>query len=270
MLLALLTALALSAPAAAQGEAAGCLPESTVGDLRGVVVAMGDAPPPPAPPTLREALSTALAAVSPDTAAVLGAIASASVSQRQAVLADAALMKQIAALKGAPGVLAMSSLLEGSQRWVNPPSNDFFAHFIDRGGTAALGNAASMNCWESILYAAFLSGDIDGAWIRAFYRNVMASADPNGTVWSQLGFVKTLPRYTAAGPAAAGTAVPRPGQLLFWYEPGGAWPDPSPVAISLGGDQAISLWNQPSNNNRVQRIRVSELPGAVFVGDAPW
>jgi hypothetical protein len=38
----------------------------------------------------------------------------------------------------------------------------------------------------------------------------------------------------------------------------------------LGGDQAISLWNQPNNDMAVQRIRVTDLSGTVYVGDAPW
>jgi hypothetical protein len=42
------------------------------------------------------------------------------------------------------------------------------------------------------------------------------------------------------------------------------------VAVSLGGDQAISLWNQPNSIASVQRIQVTALPGTIHVGDPPW
>ena len=154
----------------------------------------------------------------------------------------------------------MTSLLEGSQNWVNPPSNDFFSYFFVTMGTGTLPNAASMNCWESILYGAYLSGQIDQPWIRNFYLNALSSADPNAAIWAALGWSAALPVYDAIHPPTA-------GQLLFYHTGG---PIPGHVALSLGGDQAFSLWNQPNNNKHAQRIGVTQLSGTVHVGNPPW
>jgi hypothetical protein len=170
-----------------------------------------------------------------------------------------------------------SSLLEGSQKWKNPPANDFFTFFVTNSGNGPLPNTATMNCWESIMYAAFLARQVTAAWIKTFYDTAVAAPDPNAMIWTQLRFSTALPTYAA--PATAGTQggvgatgtgstrTPSAGQLLF-YHSGGAVP--GHVAVSLGGDQAISLWNQPNNVDAVQRIRVTDLAGTVYVGDPPW
>jgi hypothetical protein len=59
----------------------------------------------------------------------------------------------------------------------------------------------------------------------------------------------------------------RSGQLLFYHDGGAV---PGHVAVSLGGDRAISLWNQPNHVDAVQRIRATDLPGTIYVGDPPW
>ena len=95
-------------------------------------------------------------------------------------------------------------------------------------------------------------------------------------IWQQLGFSTSLPTYAAPSTSGTGggvgagsgtTRTPSVGQLLF-YHTGGAVP--GHVAVSLGGDQAISLWNQPNNVDAVQRIRVTDLAGTVYVGNPPW
>jgi hypothetical protein len=60
---------------------------------------------------------------------------------------------------------------------------------------------------------------------------------------------------------------PTVGQLLFYQTAG---PVPGHVALSLGGDEAISLWNQPHNDHHAQRIHVTDLAGTVHVGNPPW
>jgi hypothetical protein len=154
---------------------------------------------------------------------------------------------------------AMSSLLEGAQSWKNPASNDFYTYFVTTRGTGRLPSTATMNCWEMILYSSYMVGQIDQPWIERFYTEAFADPDPNLWIWRRLGWNSGLPRYPAT--------TPRAGQLLF-YQTGGA--HPGHVALALGGDQAISLWNQPNGSLATQRIRVDELSGVVTIADAPW
>jgi Domain of unknown function (DUF4157) len=192
---------------------------------------------------------------------IIAAIHAAPVAERQAALADAPLRQLLRnRLDRADCLAVMTSLLEGSQNWVNPPSNDFFQYFVTDMRTGTLPNAASMNCWESILYGAYLSGQIDQRWIQHFYTNALGSADPNATVWATLGWSAALPVYSA-------TVKPTAGQLLFYHTAG---PVPDHVALSLGGDEAISLWSQPHNDHHAQRIHVTDLHGTVHIGNPPW
>jgi hypothetical protein len=191
---------------------------------------------------------------------LIEAIHNASDAERRAVLRNRSLRNLITTrLTDEWAVTVMSSLLEGAQSWRNPKNNDFYNYFVVRNGSGTLPSTATMNCWESILYAAYLANEISAAWIVNFYTTALSVADPNALIWAQLGFSTALPRYPRHRPQT--------GQLLF-YHTGGAVP--GHVALSLGGDQAISLWNQPNNDMAVQRIRVTDLSGTVYVGDAPW
>ena len=51
--------------------------------------------------------------------------------------------------------------------------------------------------------------------------------------------------------------MPAAGQVIF-YVPNGN-PYPSHVALSLGGDNAQSLWHSPNAIDSVQRIQVNDL-----------
>jgi len=210
--------------------------------------------------------------------ALIDMIHAAPAAERQAAMNDSALRDLInSRLNAQWAQTVFSSLMEGSQKWKNPPTNDFFAFFVTNNGNGPLPNTATMNCWESIMYAAFLAHQVSANWIKTFYQTAMNAPDPNAMVWTQLRFSTALPTYAApstsgtqGGIGAGGsgnTRTPSAGQLLF-YHSGGAVP--GHVAVSLGGDQAISLWNQPNNVDAVQRIRVTDLAGTVYVGDPPW
>jgi cell wall-associated NlpC family hydrolase len=111
------------------------------------------------------------------------------------------------------------------------------------------------------MYAAYLANQIDANWIRRFYQNALSSGvDPNITIGATLGWSTSLPQYPHTAPSN--------GQLLFYYDSGD--PYPGHVAIFLGGDQAISLWNQPNNVDSVQRIQATDLSGTVYIGNPPW
>jgi len=215
----------------------------------------------------------------PDYDAIIAMIHAAPAAERQAVVADATLRDLInTELAGVRAQTVFSSLMEGSQTWRNPTGNDFYAFFVTNNGNGPMPSTATMNCWESILYAAFLAHQVTPTWIQTFYSTALAAPDANRMIWTSLGFSTTLPTYKA--PAVSGTGgatdtsnmsvpqiTPRAGQLLFYVNGG---PIPGHVAVSLGGDQAISLWNQPNNVDAVQRIQVTALTGTVYVGDPPW
>ena len=214
----------------------------------------------------------------PNYNAIIDTIHRAPAAERQAAMNDSSLRDLINTRLGPTSAQTVfSSLMEGSQKWQNPPTNDFFDFFVTRNGNGPVPNTSTMNCWESIMYAAFLARQVSAAWIRTFYQTAMAASDPNAMVWQQLRFSTALPTYAApsssgtnGGNGAAGTGntrTPSAGQLIFYLSSGTI---PGHVAVSLGGDQAISLWNQPNNVDAVQRIKVTDLSGTIYVGDPPW
>ncbi|AFZ04943.1 hypothetical protein Osc7112_0324 [Oscillatoria nigro-viridis PCC 7112] len=64
----------------------------------------------------------------------------------------------------------MAALLKGMQRWQNPAPNDFVLHFDVDKSSDPMSYDANMNCWEMILYAAFLCGQITTSQIREFFK----------------------------------------------------------------------------------------------------
>jgi hypothetical protein len=197
-------------------------------------------------PVAKDLSNTIITSIGKVTHAV---IHSASLAQRQAVLANNGLL---AALRtGSNPTVLMSSLLEGSQKWINPTENDFFDYFVTKRGTGQLPNTASMNCWESVLYAEYLAKVKTADQIRAFYDNATSATDPNKMIWQSLGFHKGLKKYKA------GVTMPKPGDYIFYLPQGKA--NPSHIALSLGGDNAQSLWHSPNNIDSIQRIKVNDL-----------
>jgi hypothetical protein len=231
--------------------------------------------------TLSTTLRASLEVYGPvDYNGLVAMIHAAPTAERQAVLSDGSLRDLInSRLNREWASTVFSSLMEGSQSWRNPPQSDFYAFFITGNGNGPMPNTATMNCWEAILYAAFLARQVTATWIRTFYTTATSAppADITATFWQLLHFSTSLPRYappassgTGGGVGAPGTGAtvtPRAGQLLF-YHSGGAIP--AHVAVSLGGDQAISLWNQPNNIASVQRIQATAISGTIYVGDPPW
>jgi|GEM_PF-3534106 len=216
----------------------------------------------PVATALKDTLAQLLGVYGPiDVNAALTAIHAAPLDQRRAALLDDT-VQQLARARLTPELRTVlnAAMLEGAQKWVNPPRNDFFDFFVTNRGAGPLPAIASMNCWETILYSAYLAGALTVDWIVDFYRNALAAPDPNVLIWQQLGWVATLPTVPPAAPSA--------GQLLFYID-GGA-PYPGHVALAIGGDQAISLWNQPHSVDTVQRIRIGDLAGTVHVATAPW
>ena len=192
--------------------------------------------------------------------ALLKTISAASVAERRAALGNAKLRAKIRSrFTGNLATTIMSALLEGSHKWKNPPSNDFFDYFVVNNGKGTVPSTSTMNCWESILYAAYMAGEIGAPWIVKFYKDALSAADPNVMIWNLLGWSSALPKYPAT--------KPKKGQLVFYFT-GGTFP--GHVALSMGSDEVMSLWNQPNNEYAVQRIKIADLSGTVYIGDTPW
>lgn len=203
-----------------------------------------------------------------DVNGLIDTIHTASVAERQNALNDAALHALITARLDRPSAqIVMSSLLEGSQKWKNPRNNDFYRYFTTQGGAGTLPTTSTMNCWESILYAAYLAKLIDAAWIASFYGHVLSMPDPAPGIWAMLGFSLALPTYAPPGSRSPGSVTPSAGQLLFYHT---GRQNPDHISVSLGGDQSMSLWHRPNHVDSIQRIGVTELKGTVYVGNPPW
>jgi len=147
--------------------------------------------------------------------------------------------------------------------WKNPTNNDFFAYFVTHGGTGTVPPSTTMNCWESIMYAAYLAKKINASWIKSFYTTANSSGgDPNVSIWTQLGWTSALPVYPATKPTT--------GQLVFYT--GMGRPYPGHVALAIDNDYAISLWNQPNNDYFIQKIKITDLSsaGVIQIGSPPW
>jgi hypothetical protein len=191
-------------------------------------------------------------------------ILAASKGERSDALADAGLRAVINSKLAAPySVAVYSHLLLDSMYWQNPTNNEFFAYFVTNGGTGTLPSSTTMNCWESIMYAAYLANKISAAWIKSFYTTALGSGgDPNIVIWSQLKWTPGLPKYPAVKPTI--------GQLVFYTQVG--QPFPGHVAMAIDPDHAISLWNQPNNDYFVQTIKITDLSsaGEIQIGDPPW
>jgi hypothetical protein len=189
-------------------------------------------------------------------------IANASPSERQTALADTTIRSLINSKLTAPfSVAVFSHLLLNSMYWRNPQNNDFFAYFVTNGGTGTLPNSATMNCWESIMYAAYLANKINASWIQSFYNTAFSSGgDPNVLIWSQLGWNAGLPTYPGT--------TPTEGQLIFYT--GLGRPYPGHVAIAVDSTHVISLWSEPNNNYFVQRVNITAFSGVIQISNSPW
>ena len=188
-------------------------------------------------------------------------ILNASPSDRQAALADTSIRSLINSKLTAPvSVAVFSHLLLNSMYWRNPQNNDFFAYFVTNGGSGTLPAAATMNCWESIMYAAYLSNKINASWIQNFYNTAFGASDPNVLIWSQLGWNSGLPTYPGMTPTV--------GQLIFYTESGR--PYPGHVAMAIDGTHAISLWSQPNNDFFIQRVNITVFSGVIQISNPPW
>jgi cell wall-associated NlpC family hydrolase len=138
--------------------------------------------------------------------------------------------------------------------------NDFATWM--RGGPAPAGSSAKMNCWEVVMYAAFVAGLVTEARLRQIHADAATAASGSS---SGADYYRVL--YAALGgpgsPLAA-AASPERGDLIFFNFP-------AHVALSLGSRSAsgerevMSLWILPPDPtgtrfvNNLQRTTIEAL-----------
>ncbi len=219
----------------------------------------------------------------------LDAIAAATPAERQAILQDPTLLNVIKASAGDQAYLVMAALLTDSLRWVasqqaangcisislvDPQNRETrtnnFAQWIctptdsnqQSNQPIDLSNplAVSMNCWEFVLFSAFLGGNISYAAIDAIYPEVGTSVPLEAytqKIYTALGGDKS--KKWESGSIEAGSIV------FFQTET-------SPithVAYATGrmigtSPEILSLWNEPNNTTSVQFTSIAELNGSEY------
>jgi|GEM_PF-1588151 len=199
---------------------------------------------------------------------ILAKIRAAPVAERQAAVVDTATLDVIRSrFSGVWATSILSALLEGSQNWANPPATAFYKHFVLDSKSGPVPGGATMNCWESIMYAAHLAGVLSAAWIRNFYVSAGAlpgtTVDPTPALWAQLGWSSSLPTYD---PSAG--REPAVGDLVFYKRSTGAVP--AHVAVYMGGGECTSLWTEPHGVSQVQRIGIRDIAGTIHFARPPW
>ncbi len=160
---------------------------------------------------------------------------------------------------GEDALEVMGSLLEDSPRWSNPVMNDFYRHYIEEGKTGFLPLDATMRCWESILYAGLLAGQISADGIVHLYERIDRVRGQADAIWLDLVFCGKDRCTDSRLPAS---------KLKFYVQPGEKIP--SHVALSRGDGVVVSLWSRANGDQVADRRRVQDIPGKLRVDDCSW
>jgi len=200
----------------------------------------------------------------PDYNGLLKLIRAAPVAERRTVLDDDALMKLIGSRFNATWATTVASaLLEGTHKWKNPVDNDFYNYFALGTGSGPATPSSTMNCWESVMWAAYLTGAVSASWIKKFYTDALAQPDANTAAYQQLGWSTALPTYDPGK-----GRVPTTGQIVFYRD--GSSGVPGHMAIYMGNGQIMSLWTKPNGVDSIQQVGITEIAGTIYYRDPPW
>lgn len=258
-----------------------------------------DATPQPGPSGSDTGLAGLLGgARPPDLSVLLPAIHQATVEQRQAILNDPALRARITQRYGPEGTVVMAALLEGALFWPggsgpnasgridadtsgtipDPTKRNDFAAWMLGGPNPPSTLTGQMNCWESIMFAAYLNGQITEEQLRALHQTAadafVATEAALANPTAQPAGAEPLPPTPYAGyrgvlAAALGAddatpwhegAAPLAGSLIFFQTPGNQL---AHVALATGRTvdgqtEILSLWNLPKSDVGAE-IRTMQL-----------
>jgi hypothetical protein len=153
---------------------------------------------------------------------------------------------------------------------VEQNTNDFATWM--RGGPVPSGSGAKMNCWEVVMYSAYLAGLVSQARLRTIHADAAKAASAGGggsayyaSLYSALG---------GPGTALGAKVLPARGDLVFFDFP-------AHVALALGTRDAagerevMSLWILPPDPtgtrfvNNVQRTTIEALIRAMVAVGVP-
>ena len=214
---------------------------------------------------------------------ILAVVNQYSVDERHAILNTLELRHRINSLAPISAISVNAALLVGSQNWQQlANTTDFVNHFTLYDREIPLSYSATMNCFEMLLYAAFLTGEITRSQIEEYYNNSTFYGLPDSQrFFSNLGWRENLPDYQGLARVGKSSVVPRVGDLVFFSKIENNFfthqqeYKTTHVALSIGGDLVISLHANDfslSSIDPVRRVRIADLPDVgdfiVQVGDS--
>lgn len=221
----------------------------------------------------------------------LDAIHSASLTERQAMLHDPALLAQLKSIYGPNSSVVVAALLEDALFWpaasrpnrdggiavdvINPisgtPYENDFAKWMRGEASPPDSQTGKMNCWEAAMYSAYLSGQISESDLRSIHTQAQQAALATGDYYGPLGVGMGADRSI---PITRHQAPPA-GSLIFFDDgSGSAGGKLSHVAIATGrltadGDiEVMSHWVLPKNDDdsyhrTMQRTTIEALQDAM-------
>ena len=155
-----------------------------------------------------------------------------------------------ASVKGAAGlglqVVEGALGLKGQLEWTLPAynqegcDNDFF-EFVNN--SEPLGEKSRMNCWEAVIYSAVQGQVFDEEKLAGLFRSVIDDGDYDATIRSLLNVEERQPVISHP---------PQAGDVLLFF-------GMAHVALSLGGDRVLSLWNGPDGCYSLQETTIEAL-----------
>ena len=153
--------------------------------------------------------------------------------------------------------VAKSALgLKGKLNWTLPAMNasgrqNDFEDFIRK--ESPLKATANLNCWEAVIFSAMESGVLDPASVHAaFKENIYTDFQYNNQVEDWMCGEDPRP-YDSPDDA-------KPGDVILFY-------GTAHVALSLGGDRVMSLWDGPDGDSTFQETTITALKEKVEAND---
>jgi hypothetical protein len=158
---------------------------------------------------------------------------------------------------------ASAAALTGKLAWVSGGRRSFL-DALD--GTAIDEDTAQMSCFEAVMYAALKANAVTAAPIDAIYKTYLQGDNRFGDSINDLfGDGSSLYDMVTAG------TLPAPGDVIVFNTV------EDHVALSLGGDAVLSLWNKPNGVTSYQETTITALcasgglsPLDIWVKTAPF
>ena len=207
---------------------------------------------------------------------LLSAIGRASQEDKLAILNNPAYMRWIRDRYGpAAQTVIVAALLEGSLYWPGPsgpnesgaiaPTSDF-GRWMRGEGPPPDPATGSMNCWEYLMYAAYLSGDVSYEELTAIHNQAAAAAraetDPYEAYGAYYGVIEHA--LGADSRVSLPLGVPPPAGSIIFFDTGSG-----PLAHVVmatgrlapdGSPEIVSLWTLPFVEGwRYQSVQITSV-----------